>query len=303
MTPRRRALPLHVVGLGGNAICPPGGDLSFATQRALVRDAVAELALVARQGARLLIVHGNGPQVGRLLGAPGLGDPDSLDVHVAQTQGELGYLLAEALDAALGGASAAALVTRVLVDGADPAFAAPSKPVGAVLSEQPAGHPASRTPDGRGWRRVVASPRPVAVVEQEAIAALLRSRHVVAGGGGGVALAGEGPARRPCPAVVDKDWVAGLLARTLGAERLLFVTDVSHAFDRFGREDQARIHAMRAGEARHRLASGVFAAGSMAPKVESAVEFVEVTGRPAVITTLGSVEPSLRGVAGTTILP
>ena len=149
----RGVAPLYVVALGGNAICPPRGDLSLATERTLVRDAVAELAALARGGARLLIVHGNGPQVGRLLGAPGLGDPESLDVHVAQTQGELGYLLAEALDARLGGEACAALVTRVLVDGGDPAFAAPSKPVGAALAAPPAGLPAVRMPDGRGWRR------------------------------------------------------------------------------------------------------------------------------------------------------
>ncbi len=297
------AAPLHVVALGGNAICPPRGDLSLATERALVHDAVAELAALAQRGARLLVVHGNGPQVGRLLGAPGVGDPESLDVHVAQTQGELGYLLAEALDSRLGGDSCAALVTRVLVDEADPAFAAPSKPVGAVLAEPPPGLPAVRTPDGRGWRRVVASPRPVAVVEQAAIATLLRSHHVVAGGGGGVALARAGAGRRPRPAVIDKDWVAGLLAGALGAERLVFVTDVSHAFDRFGRDDQAEIHVMGVAEARARLAAGVFAPGSMAPKVESAVEFVEGSRRAAVITTVGSMDAALRGAAGTTICP
>ena len=299
----RGVAPLYVVALGGNAICPPRGDLSLATERTLVRDAVGELAVLARRGVRLLIVHGNGPQVGRLLGAPGLGDPESLDVHVAQTQGELGYLLAEALDARLGGEACAALVTRVLVDEGDPAFTAPTKPVGAALAEPPAGLPAVRMPDGRGWRRVVASPRPVAVVEQAAIATLLRSHHVVAGGGGGVALARAGASRRPRPAVIDKDWVAGLLAGVLGAERLLFVTDVSHAFDRFGRDDQAEIHAMNAAEARARLAAGIFAPGSMAPKVESAVEFVEASGRAAVITTIGSIEASLRGAAGTTICP
>ncbi len=299
----RGAAPLSVVALGGNAVCPPRGDLSFATERGLVHDAVAELAALALGGARLLVVHGNGPQVGRLLGASGIGDPESLDVHVAQTQGELGYLLAEALDARLGGGACAAIVTRVLVDEADPAFADPTKPVGAVLAEPPAGLPATRTPDGRGWRRVVASPRPVAVVERDAIARLLESHHVIAGGGGGVPLAGAAGARRPLPAVVDKDWVAGLLAIVLGAERLMFVTDVSHAFDRFGSDDQREIRAMTLVEARARLTAGVFAPGSMAPKVESAVEFAAARGRAAFITTLGSVEAALGGAAGTTIGP
>jgi carbamate kinase len=294
---------LHVVALGGNVVSPPRGDLSFATERAVTDGAAAELAALARTGARLLVVHGNGPQVGRLLGAAGLGDPESLDVHVAQTQGELGYLLAEALDARLGHDACAALVTRVLVDEGDPAFAHPTKPIGAVLSAPPAGVPAARMPDGRGWRRVVASPRPVKVIEEAAIASLLASHHVVAGGGGGVPLAGSGPSRRARPAVIDKDWVAALLAVALSAERLVFVTDVSNAFDRFGHADQREIRAMSAAEARARLAAGVFAPGSMAPKVESAVEFVEATRRLAVITTVGSLDRALRGDAGTTIEP
>jgi len=296
-------LPLAVVALGGNAISPPRGGLSLAGERAAIDGAAAELAAVARNGARLLIVHGNGPQVGRLLAAPGIGDPESLDVHVAQTQGELGYLLAEALDAQLGREASVALVTRVLVDAADPAFANPTKPVGAVLSSPPAGVPSMRTPDGAGWRRVVASPRPLAVIEQAAIGTLLADRHVVAGGGGGVVLAGGVRSRRPRPAVVDKDWIAALLAVAFDAAHLVFVTDVSHAFDHFGGAAERAIRSMRAREARDRLAGGMFAPGSMAPKIESAVQFVEATDRPAVIAKLGSVSAALSGDAGTLIEP
>ena len=295
--------PLYVIALGGNAVSPPRGDLSFATERAAVDGAALELAALARTGARLLVVHGNGPQVGRLLGAAGLGDPECLDVHVAQTQGELGYLLAEALDARLGRDACAALVTRVLVDEQDPAFGHPTKPIGAVLSAAPTGVPAARTPDGSGWRRVVASPRPVSVIEQAAIASLLATHHVIAGGGGGVPLTGSGSSRRARPAVIDKDWVAALLAGALSAERLVFVTDVSHAFTRFGQADQREIHTMSLAEARAHLAAGMFAPGSMAPKVESAIVFVEATRRPAVITTIGSLERALRGAIGTTVHP
>jgi carbamate kinase len=295
--------PIYVIALGGNAVSPPRGDLSFATERAAIDGAAAELAGLARTGARLLVVHGNGPQVGRLLGAAGLGDPGALDVHVAQTQGELGYLLAEALDARLGRDACAALVTRVLVDEQDPAFARPTKPIGAVLAAAPPGVPAARVPDGAGWRRVVASPRPVAVIEQAAIASLLATHHVIAGGGGGVPLVSEGAARRARPAVIDKDWVAALLAGALDAERLVFVTDVSHAYTRFGHADQREIHTMSLVEARAHLQAGTFAPGSMAPKVESAVAFVEATRRPAVIAALGSLAPALRGATGTTIGP
>lgn len=292
--------PVLVVALGGNAISPPRGDLSITAERAVLAHSVAELAAVARQGRRLLIVHGNGPQVGRLLATPGIGAPDTLDVHVAQTQGELGYLIAEALDRALPGERAAALVTRVLVDADDPAFWHPTKPVGAVLSRPPTGVPAVRLPSG-GWRRVVASPRPTTVVELPAIEVLLATHHVIAGGGGGVALAGED--RHARPAVIDKDWVAALLAITLNAEGLVFVTDVAHACDRFGHVKQCAIERMTAAEARTRLDAGVFAPGSMGPKVESAVQFVEARARRAVITTIGHVDAALRGLTGTTIDP
>lgn len=295
--------PLTVVALGGNAISPPRGALSLAGERAGIARAAAELAGLAAQGTRLLVVHGNGPQVGRLLAASGIGDTESLDIHVAQTQGELGYLLAEALDAHLRGEACVALVTRVLVDAADPAFADPTKPVGAVLPAPPAGVAAARAPDGRGWRRVVASPRPLAVIEQSAIEALLAARHVIAGGGGGVVLAGPSPPRRPRPAVVDKDWTAALLAIGLGAARLVFVTDVPHAFERFGGEAQRAIRVMRVAEARARLAGGEFAAGSMAPKIGSAADYVEATGHPAVIAALGCVDAALGGRTGTLIQP
>jgi carbamate kinase len=291
---------LTVVALGGNAISPPRGSLDMEGERAAVARVAAELAVLAESGARLLIVHGNGPQVGRLLAARGLGESSALDIHVAQTQGELGYLLAEALDTRLGRDACAALVTRVLVDGGDPAFAHPDKPVGPVLAEHPIGVPSVAAPDGHGWRRVVASPRPVAIVEQAAIAALLPMRHVIAGGGGGVPLGGVGR-RRAQPAVVDKDWVASLLAITFKADRLIYVTDVPHAFDRFGDVTQSAIRSMSVSEARMRLGTGVFAPGSMAPKVESAVEYVEATGRQAVIAPLGLVQAALERQTGTII--
>lgn len=298
MSPGRR---LTVVAVGGNAISAPGGLLSYAEERATIVRAMAEIAELARSGARLLLVHGNGPQVGRLLAAPAVGDPAQLDLHVAQTQGELGYLLAEALDTHLGSSSSVAVVTRVLVDPADPAFRSPTKPVGPVLPEPPPGVPAEPTPDGRGWRRVVASPRPLAVLEEQAIAALCETHHVVAGGGGGVALSGEPGARLPQPAVVDKDWIAALLAVALDAARLLYLTDVPHVSDAFASPRRRALRRLTVREARTRLERGEFPPGSMGPKIESALTYVEATGRPAVLTTIGAVAAALRGDAGTTI--
>jgi len=289
---------LVVVALGGNAIAPPGGDLSLDTERRLIASTANELAAVAAGGPSLLVVHGNGPQVGRLVAF----DPDlgQLDVRVAQTQGELGYLLAEALERRLHG-PCAALVTRVLVHATDPAFARPSKPVGGVLSTPPPDIACVRTPDGHGWRRVVASPRPTGVVEERAIALLLaQGYHVVAGGGGGVPLVEAPGGHAPVSAVVDKDWVAAHLAIALDATVLLFVTDVSHAFDDFARA-RVPIERMTAAEARVRLQKGVFAEGSMGPKIGSAVAYVEACRRPAVVTTPGQVEAALAGMAGTRI--
>jgi carbamate kinase len=292
--------PLTVVALGGNALSPPRGCMDLAAEREAAAAATAELAVLARAGTRLLVVHGNGPQVGRLLAAPGVGDARHLDVHVAQTQGELGYLVAHGLDGHLGGSQSAVLVTRVVVSESDPAFEHPSKPVGPTLASPPTGVPAMPVPGG-GWRRAVASPRPIAVVECEAIAALLDRFHVVAGGGGGIPLAGPAEARRPVPAVVDKDWVASLLAIALRAERLIFVTDVDAAYDQFDGQAPRRIEALSPGAARAKLVAGVFGPGSMAPKVESAADFAEATGRPAVITALGAIDAALRGAVGTTI--
>ena len=294
---------LITVALGGNALCPPAGDLSFDRERESVSAALAELALLAEQGARLLVVHGNGPQVGRLLAAPGYGAVEHLDLHVAQTQGELGYLVAAELDRRLRGRSAVAVLTRVLVDGRDAAFAHPAKPVGPVLRERRGEGPFARTANASGWRRVVASPRPLAVVEIDAVRALLSRYHVVAGGGGGIAVSESPAGLVPCAAVVDKDWTAALLATELGAAELVYVTDVAQAFDAYGSSAARPIGAMTAPEAESRLERGVFAAGSMEPKVASAVAFVTATGRAARITAMGRVLAALRGEAGTVIAP
>ncbi len=294
-------MDLLVVGLGGNAISPPRGALKFADERVAIAAAAGELCALARAGARLLVVHGNGPQVGRLLLASAFGDPASLDLHVAQTQGELGYLLTEALELRLD-IPCAALVTRVVVAANDPAFATPTKPIGGVLGAAPPNSASVRTPNGMGFRRVVASPRPVSVLEEAAIADLLTRHHVVAGGGGGIPLAQGAGGRAPAAAVVDKDWVASLLAHRLDARRLVFVTDVDNAFEGFAGPQPRALSRLACGEARERLARGEFAPGSMGPKVEAAVEFTEATGRPCVIARLGGVERALSGAGGTTIV-
>lgn len=269
---------LLVIALGGNALSPPAGDQGYATERAAAANAARQLAALAAQGSRLLIVHGNGPQVGRLLGSAA--DTGNLDIHVAQTQGELGYLLAEALEQ-MSGTPTVALVTRALVDPADPAFGAPTKPVGPLLPTHPASGPAVQL--SGGWRRTVASPRPLAVVEERAIGTLLREQHVIAGGGGGIAIARTAKGSQGLAGVIDKDWMAARLAIALDAQTLVFATNVAGVEDGHDTAQAQLRPRLNLREARALLAAGVLGAGSMAPKVESAAAFVAATGRPALI--------------------
>jgi len=269
---------LLVIALGGNALSPPADDQGYATERAAAASAARSLAALGAGDHRLLIVHGNGPQVGRLLGSAA--DTGNLDIHVAQTQGELGYLLAEALELA-SATPTVAVVTRALVDPADPAFGAPTKPIGPLLAARPPSGPAVQLPGG--WRRTVASPHPQAVVEERAIATLLREQHVIAGGGGGIALARTAQGSQGLAGVIDKDWIAARLAVAFNAQMLVFATNVTGVEDAHGTA-QARLRSrLSVAQARELLAAGVLGAGSMAPKVESAVAFVAATGRPALI--------------------
>ncbi|MEZ5557197.1 MAG: carbamate kinase [Pseudomonadales bacterium] len=289
-----RQRPLLVVGLGGNAISPPGGALDYAAERHAVAAAAAELATLVGMGYRLLVVHGNGPQVGRLLDADFAAE--ILDIHVAQTQGELGYLLAAGLSPLLN-EPVSALMTRTLVDAADPALAAPDKPVGPLLACRPQA-PAVWLETAGAWRRVVASPRPLAVLELEAVRALLDSGHVVAGGGGGVAIDRTGA---PVLGVVDKDRVAALLALALDAQALMLATDVDAAYRGFGTPAAAAIRRLDTGTASAELAAGTFAPGSMGPKVEAALAFAEGSGRPARIAAVGALAAALADACGTRV--
>lgn len=290
------ARPVLVVAVGGNAISPPAGNLSYAAERRAIEESVQELAALAALGYRLLVVHGNGPQVGRLL--PADFKLTDLDIHVAQTQGELGYLFAMGLEKA-SGERTAALLTRAVVQRDDPAFREPDKPVGPVLRDRPDGD-AVWLPDPGGWRRLVASPGPRRVPELPVIGELLADAHVVAGGGGGVPVDEQG---NPCQAVVDKDRLAALLACALGAQGLLLGTDVEGAFRDFQSPDAELLSTLTTEQALDLLCAGVFGAGSMAPKVESAVKFVTTTGRWAGIARLGSLTDAVAGVAGTRIVP
>lgn len=306
-----------VVALGGNALSPPRGDGSVEEMRAALASTAACLADVVEAGTSLVLTHGNGPQVGRLLLQQELAaeqvPPMPMDVCGALSQGQLGYLVAQALDNELRRrrltARVLSLVTQVVVGGRDPAFRRPSKPVGPSYERPKAqqiahetGHVFRIQPDGR-WRRVVASPRPLRIVEEGPLRALVDSGHVVvAAGGGGVPVVEHRGVLHGVEAVVDKDRTAALLATAVGADVLLVLTEVERVQVGFGTPAARALGRMTVAEARSWLEAGEFPDGSMGPKVEACVSFVTAGGRAA-IGALSQVADVLAGRAGTAVVP
>jgi carbamate kinase len=287
-----------VVALGGNALSPTGGSGSAEEMRATLAAASAALAELVGRGVQLVLTHGNGPQVGRILlqqeaAAPEV-PPMPMDVCGAQSQGQIGYLLAQALDNALraGGLPQRVfpLVTQVVVDGRDPAFRRPTKPVGPYCDQATAsriaaesGHVFGPQPNGR-WRRLVASPAPVGFVEAEPIRLAVGTGHVVvAAGGGGVPVVPDGAAYRGVEAVVDKDRTAAVLARLVGADALVVLTEVARIEIGYGTPAARPTDRLTVAEAAKLLAAGEFPEGSMGPKVEACASFVAGGGRRAVV--------------------
>ncbi len=306
-----------VVALGGNAISPGGATGSVEEMRSALLSTAVSLADLVSDGTSLVLTHGNGPQVGRLLLQQELAaaevPPMPMDVCGALSQGQLGYLVAQALDNELRqrrlSSRVLSLVTQVVVAGRDPAFRRPSKPVGPSYERPKAqeiahstGHVFAIQPDGR-WRRVVASPRPVRIVEEEPLRALVDSGHVVvAAGGGGVPVVEHRGQLRGVEAVVDKDRTAALLARAVGADALLILTEVARVQLDYGTARAREVERLTVAEARALLASGQFPEGSMGPKVEACASFAE-TGGVAAIGALRDASAVLAGRAGTTFTP
>lgn len=280
--------PLLVVALGGNALSPALSDEDdYTTERSRCASTGKQLNRLISSGYRLMIVHGNGPQVGRLMNHGS--NPGNLDIHVAQTQGELGYLLTSVLSE-----QTACVLTRVTVP-SDPGPAV--KAIGPVLHEHPGADTAAVKATG-GWRVAVPSPRPLDIPDGELIAGLSRTRHVIAGGGGGIPVDEAG---RPVPAVVDKDWVASDLAIKCAAAKLLFVTDVDYVYDRFGTTDAMPLREITPERGRTMIDEGSALPGSMAPKIGAALSFAEATGRPTRICSLSDIEAAVEGRAGTSV--
>jgi carbamate kinase len=296
-----------VIALGGNALARRGEAQGTSIQRANLRTATRVLAELALHH-RVVVTHGNGPQVGLLAlqSEAVLGiEPLPLDVLGAQTQGMIGYMIEDELRDELAGArEVATLLTQVVVDARDPAFDAPTKPIGPVYGEAEAKRLASERgwtvmQDGKQWRRVVPSPEPIRVLEMHSVRLLLDAGVVVicSGGGGVPVVADEAGGWRGVEAVVDKDLSAALLADRLDADRLLMLTDVDAVYEDWEGERSKPIRRATPVELR-RLR---FAPGSMGPKVEAACRFVEAGGRAAYIGALSDASSMLSGDAGTQI--
>ncbi|HVL89279.1 MAG TPA: carbamate kinase [Actinomycetota bacterium] len=301
-----------VVALGGNAIVRHGQRGTVAQQRAAIAQAASGLGVVASRGIELVVTHGNGPQVGRLLlqnlAAQRRIPMMPLDVLGAESQAEIGYMLQQALSATLSPRPVATVITQTVVAAGDPAFADPTKPVGPSMLA-----PAARALEARGiavardemrggWRRVVASPRPLRLVEEAAIRALADAGITpIAAGGGGVPVIEEDGGYRGVDGVVDKDLAAAILARATEAAMMVILTDVEHVIVDRGTRGERSVGRMTVAEARERLEAGEFPAGSMGPKVEAVVQAAE-EGRRAIITSLESVADAIEGTAGTEVV-
>lgn len=307
-----------VIALGGNALSPAGERSTIHDQFRHTRASLGPVVDLARDGWKLCIVHGNGPQVGDELVRNELAraevDPLPLGVLVAATAGWIGYMIQQSLENALRRAGSArpvvTIITQVQVSPDDPRLQDPVKFIGHGIPEDRAlalraeGHAVKQDSRGR-WRRVVASPAPIAVHELGVISSLVDSGVIVVacGGGGAPIFPDANMGWEGIDAVIDKDLAAAVLARDLGASLLLILTDVAAVYADFGTSAQRALPRLGVSEAETLDRAGSFGEGSMAPKVRAAVEFVRATGGRAIITELHHGRAAIRGEYGTTIVP
>lgn len=320
----RRPIPRSVlVAIGGNALVIDGEAGSVPRQQERARDLAALVADLSLDGWTVVVTHGNGPQVGYIVRRGELVAPDAaieglpelpLWLAVADSQGGIGHMLTLAIDSALAarGATtrAAAVLTHAVVERDDPAFARPTKPIGGQLTPDVARVRAAQegwtvTEVGAGvFRRVVPSPVPREILEADNLRALIHDGAiVVAAGGGGIPVVRTDGGYEAVDAVIDKDRASALLAEQIGIETLVLVTGVDQVYVDYGTPGQRALATVTSREMREHAATGQFPAGSMGPKVESSVEFVDRTGGRAVITSLPGVRGALTEFSGTHIVP
>ena len=307
-----------LVAVGGNSLVGAGETGRIDEQRANARRTSEGIVRLILDGCPVVVTHGNGPQVGAALlrseRAAAHVYRHTLDVCVATTQGEIGYVLQQALAGAMAAAglqpSVATVLSQVVVSADDPAMRAPTKPVGPFLSQ----HDAERARDregwqivedaARGWRRVVPSPEPLEIVEERIIGDLFhRGVVVIALGGGGIPVVREDGGLRGIEAVIDKDAASGLLATRLGVDRLIISTDTDRVYLNYRKPGQQPLDRLSAAELRRYRDEGHFPPGNMGPKIDAALRFLAAGGREAIVTCYGQLADAVDGRAGTHILP
>ncbi len=311
--------PLIVIAIGGNSLIKDREHMGVLDQYRVAGETSRYIVPLVKQGYRVLITHGNGPQVGFILLRSDLARDVIHQVPlancVADTQGSIGMQIAQSLHNEFlqqgMEQQVVALVTQVVVDEQDPSFGNPSKPIGPFMSEEEARQREDEEgwvvgeDGGRGWRRLVPSPTPLKIIELPAIRALLdNGMLVVAAGGGGIPVIYKPDGTlRPRPAVIDKDTASCLLACELGASFFIISTDVDKVSLNFGTPEQVEIDRMNVEECRRHLAAGHFLSGSMQPKIESALTFLEQGGKEVIITQPHNLQANLHEIRGTHIVP
>jgi carbamate kinase len=311
-------LKTAVIAIGGNSLIQDNNKRELNYQWDAVRETCNHIACMIQEGWRVVVTHGNGPQVGYILRRAELAAHEvhtvPLDIIGADTQGSIGYMIQQALRNSLRtmgiSQNVISIVTQTLVDRDDPAFEKPSKPIGGFLIEAEAHKYETEgwtvvEDSGRGWRRVVASPHPKEIIEMDAIKLALQHDYVVVavGGGGIPVVRNDRGELRGVYAVIDKDRASSLLATGINADMFIISTGVEKVAVNFNKPDQRLLDVMTLKEARQFMQEGHFPAGSMLPKIEAVVRFIERGGPQALITNPENIQRALRGETGTRIIP
>jgi len=308
-----------IIAIGGNALIKDGEEGNIYQQFANARETCAKLIKVVEMGYEIIITHGNGPQVGfairRHENARKIIPPYPLGVCVAETVGSMGYMLQQTMQNTVKKSKVirkdvVTIITQVVVDEKDPSFSRPSKPIGQFFTKEEIEPLAAKDKwsivedSGRGWRRIVPSPRPIRIVEKDTIQHLLeKGKIVIACGGGGLPVIQlEDGTFDGMEAVIDKDYASSKLAQQLGLDELIILTTVEKVSINFGKPNQVQLDTLTVKEAKKYLKEGQFPPGSMGPKIEAAIEFIENGGKRAIITSHETLVEAMMGKAGTHIV-
>lgn len=317
--PRGQDMTTAIIAIGGNALMKAGEKGTITQQFANSRETCDKLIQLVEMGYKIVITHGNGPQVGFALrrheNSKESVPPSPLGVCVAETVGSMGYMLQQTMQNTVKRkglkADTVTIITQVVVAKDDPSMLSPTKPIGQFFSKEDIDMKVAEEnwniveDSGRGWRRVVPSPKPIRIVEKDTIGQMLeKGKIIIACGGGGLpVIEQEDGSLDGIEAVIDKDYASSKLAQQLGLDEFIILTSVDKVSLNFGKPDEVRLDKMTVAEARQYYAEGQFPPGSMGPKIDAAIEFLENGGKKVTITSHDTLVEAINGEAGTVILP